>query len=594
MNSSPGPLCKPDEGTIVIVSNRGPHDFVWEDGQWVAKAAAGGLMSMIKPLARQPNVAWFCCVSEPPGSEEERDALYTTAKDQTDPDLNVVPVPLPAGLYQDYYGVISNQVLWMLQHHLVGEFGYSSLDARRHAAWESYQEANRRMAQGIVDTEIPPRAFIIQDYHLYPLPELLRARFPGTPCLHFTHIPFPDPAVLKLLPHAWRGAMLRGLLGADIVGFQTSADVRSFLACCEEVLGEKVDHKVRSVQLAEGRTVRARAYPASTDPEVISATAASPEIAAARAKIAPETRELNIIRIDRLDPSKNQVLGFTAFGRLLELHPELHGRVRFLTFFVPSRTDLTIYRGYRDAVYAEIEAVNARFRQSCGFDPIRVFYTNERAQSIAAMELADVLLVNSRQDGMNLVVKEWALFSQRPGVLVLSETAGVAEEAGVHALLVCPLDVEGTAQALSQALTMPREERLARIDQLRSGIRSWTSRNWLEAQLQDLGITLSQLPAREPLAVAQPGVFELELKVLNRSGIHARPAAAFVRCAREFECAIEIIREDQSFSAKSILEVLTANLNHEAMFILRATGPDAEVASFRMAELLASFEQTEE
>jgi phosphotransferase system HPr (HPr) family protein len=192
------------------------------------------------------------------------------------------------------------------------------------------------------------------------------------------------------------------------------------------------------------------------------------------------------------------------------------------------------------------------------------------------------------------VVKEWALLSQRPGVLILSETAGVADEAGDHALLVCPLDVEGTARAMSQALTMPQEERLTRIEQLRNGIRGWTSRNWLEAQLHDLGITLSELPAREPIAVAQPGVFELELKVLNRSGIHARPAAAFVRCAREFDCAIEIIRGDQSFSAKSILEVLTANLNHEAMFILRSTGPDAEIASFRMAELLASFEQTEE
>ncbi len=87
---------KADEGTVVIIANRGPHDFVWEAGHWVAKPSTGGLVSMIEPLARQPNVAWFCCVSEPPGSENDRDTLYTTAKDQTDPDLNVVPVPLPA------------------------------------------------------------------------------------------------------------------------------------------------------------------------------------------------------------------------------------------------------------------------------------------------------------------------------------------------------------------------------------------------------------------------------------------------------------------------------------------------------------------
>jgi trehalose-6-phosphate synthase len=141
MNSSPDQLCRTDEGTVVIIANRGPHDFVREDGQWVAKVATGGLMSMIEPLARQPNVAWFCCVSEPPGSEAERDALYTTAKIRPIQDLNVVPVPLPASLYQDYYGEISNEVLWMLQHHLVGQFGYALLDERRHLAWESYLEA---------------------------------------------------------------------------------------------------------------------------------------------------------------------------------------------------------------------------------------------------------------------------------------------------------------------------------------------------------------------------------------------------------------------------------------------------------------------
>src|SRR5262245_21911063 len=181
------------DGAVVIISNRGPHDFVWENGQWVAKAATGGLMSMIEPLARQPNVAWFCCVSEPPGSEVERNALYVTAKDQTDPDLNVVPVPLPADIYQDYYGEVSNEILWMLQHHLVGQFGYASLDQKRHQAWHGYLEANRRMAEAVVATEMPVGAFLIQDYHLYPLAKLLRERFPDTPSLHFIHIPFPDP-----------------------------------------------------------------------------------------------------------------------------------------------------------------------------------------------------------------------------------------------------------------------------------------------------------------------------------------------------------------------------------------------------------------
>ncbi|MDB6149738.1 MAG: hypothetical protein JWQ44_1186 [Chthoniobacter sp.] len=583
-------LSAQDDGTIVIIANRGPHDFVWEDGRWIAKTAAGGLMTMIEPLARQPDVAWFCCVSEPPGSEAERDALYTTAKDQTAPDLNVVPVPLPADVYQDYYGEISNEVLWMLQHNLVGQFGYSSLDERRHRAWDNYLHANERMADAVLATEIPVRAFLIQDYHLYPLAEMLRQRYPETASLHFIHIPFPDPSVLKLLPKAWREVMLRGLLGADVVGLQTRADVRSFLSCCAEVLGAEVDFSQRTVRLANGRVVRARAFPASSDPAAIRALQDSPEVQAGRDRIAAVTAEMNVIRVDRLDPSKNQILGFTAFGRLLEAHPELHGRVRFLAFLVPSRTDLTVYRQYHDAVYAEIAAINERFRGTCGFDPIEVLYTNDRAQAVAAMELCDVLLVNSRQDGMNLVVKEWALVSRKPGVLVLSESTGVADDIPDSALLVCPLDVEGTASALAEALAMGGEQRGAWVEQIRNGVHKWTARDWLEAQLKELGLALAAPPAKpEPAPIAEPGVVERELTVRNREGIHARPAAAFVRCAREFDDEIELLKDGERYSAKSILAVLTANLSCGSTFRLRVEGPNADLVAQRLSEIVASF-----
>ncbi|MEY2505645.1 MAG: trehalose 6-phosphate synthase, partial [Verrucomicrobiota bacterium] len=117
-----------DKTKLIIVSNRGPNDFVWRDDHWEVRAASGGLVSMIDPLARRPDVTWFCCVSEPPVTEEARQQLLTTAADQTDPEHHIVPVPLPSEIYQAYYGAISNEVLWMLQHHLVGQFGYSSLD----------------------------------------------------------------------------------------------------------------------------------------------------------------------------------------------------------------------------------------------------------------------------------------------------------------------------------------------------------------------------------------------------------------------------------------------------------------------------------
>jgi trehalose 6-phosphate synthase len=473
---------------VVIISNRGPNDFVWKDDQWVPKTSTGGLVSMIEPLARRSDVTWFCCVSEPPPAAESRGALFTTVADQTDPDYNLIAVPLPSNVYRAYYGTISNEVLWMLQHHLIGEIGYSSINEARQRAWdEGYLEANRRLVKAVRASGIQPRAFLVQDYHLYPLPALLREAFPNTPSLHFTHIPFPDPATLKLIPKSWRNAILSGLLGADLVGMQTEWDTRPFLMCCEELLGTEVDYARGKVRAPDGRQVRVRAFPASTDPEALNQTMGSPAVEAARSRLAPDLAGLSIIRVDRLDPSKNQLIGFEAFGRLLETRPDLRGRVRFLAFLVPSRTDLSVYRDYRDAVYATIERVNNRFAGE--FQPIKVFYTNDREQALAAMEQCDVLFVNSREDGMNLVVKEFAIVSKRPGVAIISETAGVASETSESALLISPLDIEGTAQAMAQALEMPKPERAARLDMLRKGVKAWTAKDWLEAQLKELGIT---------------------------------------------------------------------------------------------------------
>lgn len=490
--------------TTVIIANRGPNDFVWQESGWTIRPASGGLVSMLEPLARQPDVAWLCCVSEPPGAEEAREGLFTTAADETDPNLHVLPVPVPARQYHAYYGLISNEVLWMLQHRLTGREGFAHVDARRHAAWrDGYLSVNARLAQAAVATGPAARAFLVQDYHLYPLPALLRAACPGAPILHFTHIPFPDTTSLLWLPSDWRAAILTGLLGADVVGLQTEQDVASFLAGCQQLLGAtRIDRRASVVVAPDGRRVQVRAFPASVDPASLRETMATPAVAAARPRFQSPPGVQTIIRVDRLDPSKNQITGFRAFGRLLELRPDLHGHVRFLAFLIPSRTDLAIYRAYREAVYAEIDAINSRFAATCGGPPITVYYTNDREQALAAMEVCDVLLVNSLADGMNLVAKEWALVSQRPGVLIVSETAGVAEEAGDDALPISPLDIEGTAQAMAQALDMAVVERVRRLKGFRARIRRWTAADWLVAQLEALRAVRGVPTSRDALVAS--------------------------------------------------------------------------------------------
>jgi trehalose 6-phosphate synthase len=271
-----------------------------------------------------------------------------------------------------------------------------------------------------------------------------------------------------------------------VVGLQTPLDVHSFLSCCSEFLDVEIDDDC--VSQPDGRKIRVRAYPASVEPRALRRTMLSPEVAAAQERLALERGEMTIIRVDRLDPSKNQQVGFLAFERLLEMRPDLCGRVRFLAFMVPSRTDLSVYRSYRDTVYETIEKINARYADVCGGPPIRVFYTNDRDQALAAMRLCSVLLINSLQDGMNLVAKEWAVVADEPGVLIVSETAGVAHDAADSALLISPLDIEGTARAMADALDMPGPARRARHARFLKRVMGWTARDWLNAQLADLDV----------------------------------------------------------------------------------------------------------
>jgi trehalose 6-phosphate synthase len=344
------------------------------------------------------------------------------------------------------------------------------------------------MVVAIRASGIKPRAFLIQDYHFYPLPALLRKVFPDAPILHFTHIPFPDAATLKLIPQQWRETILYGLLGADVIGMQTLWDARPFLGCCEELLGLAVDYPQSAVLAPDERLVQVRVFPASVAPSEIRQTLESPSAAVARERLAPALDKLTIIRVDRLDPTKNQIIGFKAFSRLLESRPDLRGSVRFLAFLVPSRTDLDVYREYHDAVFSAIAEVNGRFAGDCGFDPVTVFYSNDREQALIAMEQCDVLLANSREDGMNLVVKEWAVASKRPGVAIVAETAGVAAELGGGTLQISPLDIEGTAEAMAWGLDMPTAERRARLARLREKIEAWTADHWLSAQLDALNL----------------------------------------------------------------------------------------------------------
>ena len=481
-----------NDSPLVVISNRGPVGFRWEGQGWRTSPAAGGLASMLTPLAREAGLTWLCCVAEPAEAQDSPVSIAATATDVSG-RVRVVPIPIPEQVFEPYYNGVSNEILWMLQHGLLGSGDFHGVDCAHLRAWErGYQEANRQVADAAVRSCPDAKAFLVQDYHLYLVPALLRRTRPEVPILHFTHIPFAEPADWRMLPKPWPAAILKGMLGADIVGLQTGRDVNAFLACCHDILGLRVaestvdGRSAGTVVMAMGRRVPVRPYPASVDPASLAEEMRSPAVRAARERLAQYTGRRLIVRADRLDPAKNHLDGFRAFGRLLETRPDLRCQLRFLAILSPSRPDIAAYQAYRTAVLGVIDDINARFAEACGGPPIVVHLENDRPLALAALERCDVLLVNSLADGMNLVPKEWAVVTQRPGAAVISETAGVAAEASETALLVSPRDVERTANALGAALDMPEGERARRLTLFRERVAAWTSSDWLSAQLADL------------------------------------------------------------------------------------------------------------
>ncbi|MDP6495451.1 MAG: trehalose-6-phosphate synthase, partial [Dehalococcoidia bacterium] len=314
---------------------------------------------------------------------------------------------------------------------------------------------------------------------------MVREALPEALIQHFLHIPWPDPSYWQMLPAFMRTAICESLCASDIVGFQTVRDVRSFLQSCEMFLDQAtVDHTKRTVTL-NGRETAARSYPISVDVEELRGIADSPRALEYARKLRPLLGEKTIIRVDRVEPSKNIVRGFRAYRLLLERNQDLIGKVKFLAFLVPSRTHIRQYQRYLQEVDDLVSEINRTFGTE-DWQPITVFYENNYIQAMAAMKLYDVLLVNSIIDGMNLVAKEGPVVNTRGGMVVLSETAGAYAQLHEGVLAVAPADVEGTAQALYQAITVSVEEREKRSNLLVQKIEEEDVINWMQCQMEGM------------------------------------------------------------------------------------------------------------
>ncbi len=476
---------------LILVSNRGPMEYhVAPGGELQARRGSGGVVTALSGLTNHVDFTWIASAM----SDGDRRAARAN-------EGRAVPSPLPGQrvsvrfvntprrAYHKHYNVICNPLLWFIQHYMWSSPYTPRVDAAVYDAWENgYVYVNREFADAVVEeagrTDARPLV-MVHDYQLYLVPGMVREQLPHARIHEFVHIPWPSASYWELLPAMIRTAICDSLCQADIVGFQAPRDVRAFLGSCDAFLDAAVvDYGASSVRY-RGRTTLARCYPISIDVDEVRDIANSARADEYEQRLTPMLGWKTIVRVDRAEPSKNIVRGFSAYETLLDRRPDLRGEVRFLAFLVPSRTHIRQYQRYVEEVDTAIRRINERFGTD-DWTPIQVFYENNYTQAMAGMRLYDVLLVNAVIDGMNLVAKEGPVVNRKDGVLILSESAGAYEQLRVGALPVAPADVEGLARALDEALSMPQEERKRRADLLKDCIEREDITDWLRRQLLDL------------------------------------------------------------------------------------------------------------
>jgi trehalose 6-phosphate synthase len=466
---------------IVVASNRGPVAFSRApDGTIEQRRGVGGLVTAVGGALRGREAAWVAAAITEEDREQAARGPFTFEVGET--KVRVRLAALDEKLYDAYYNEFSNRILWFLHHYLWDTPRAPEPGPTEGEAWEAYGTVNDRFAELIADEAPEGATALPQDYHLSLVPGVLRAHRPDLRIGTFWHIPFCQPDQYRVLPDEWGAALLRGMLAADAIGFQTQRWADNFTACCRDVLGATV--KGRYVAAGD-RSARVGVYPVGVDVDLLRMQAAKPEVAEAGKRIDELVGDRTmLLRVDRTEPSKNILRGFIAYERLLERRADLRGRIVQLALLTPSRRAIPEYVEYMRACRARAEQINERF-STAGWQPLIVDESDDFPATLAAYRRYDVLVVNPVFDGMNLVAREGPVLNERDGVLVLSRNAGAAAE--LHpALLVNPFDADGTADAIQQALGLSESERRVRAIALKELAPGVPPGEWLGRQIKDV------------------------------------------------------------------------------------------------------------
>lgn len=485
----------------IIASNRGPIEYYAEpDGTFHKRYGSGGLITALLGAIQHRHIVWIALAMSKADRTGMRTHHYTDEQLPSILDnISLQMLNVSQKAYRRYYYNISNHLLWFAQHELLDPAMTTTFTQKTQDDWEQgYCLVNETIARAVIKELTlhgPETPVILQDYQLYLVAGHIRKQYPQARIGHVIYIPWPDARYMAMLPDYMTQRIYRSMAMNDFIGFQTLNDARNFLMGATRFLEnahiqwDDTDTSKPGKLFWQGRSVQICLHPAMLSPQYLHSVAQSQEIEVAVQEISTQINEDDnkqlILRVDRVEPTKNIIRGFQAYERLLQTHPELHKCVTFLALLVPSRESLAKYRLYEHEVRNIIARINTQFGQE-GWQPIVAAFGNNRIRALAYLQRYDVLLVNPVVDGMNLVVKEGAILNKRSGVTILSCTTGAYDTIGNHVLGITPLDVDATAETLYRALIMPFEERKHHADKVREVLLQEDARQWFDVQLQDL------------------------------------------------------------------------------------------------------------
>lgn len=460
-------------GRLLIIANRLPVKVSENKGVIDFKKSEGGLATGFDSLSTNMEKHWVGW----PGVDTEDVEVQQNITQKLERE-NIHPLFLTAEDVELFYEGFSNNTIWPLFHYFTRYVEYN------HQTWERYVEVNKKFHDAVMKIAQPNDVIWVQDYHLMLLPAMLRKDLPDTQIGYFLHIPFPSFELFRTLP--WRKEILEGMLGADLIGFHTYEYMRHFISSTVPITN--YESRLGEIYLP-GRTVQVDAFPMGINYDKFHKAGNDPSVVKQAKELAANFDDNKIVlSVDRLDYSKGILQRLCAWDLLLEKHPELIGKVTLMMLVVPSRDNVEHYRMLKEEIDELVGKINGKY-STLQWSPLQYYYRSLPFEELAALyRLADVCLVTSLRDGMNLVAKEYIASREKDGVLILSEMAGSSEELK-EAIQINPNNLNEIGDAVVEALNMSADEQLLRLLKMQRHIKKHCVRYWAQNFLEKLDAT---------------------------------------------------------------------------------------------------------